>query len=505
MALSNIPAQRVPESAPHTPVAPRETAPYSRVRGGTRYTQVASTRRRRRNLVLGVVATVLAMVVLGAAIAFGSAASFVNSIGNRLNENVSAATKAVLAEQQASAVQLTSNWTDMSPFYMLLLGVDSNEARLDGSEVGDVGAYGAGQENYRTDTMILARVDPGNKKVALVSIHRDTLYPVDGTDRPQKINQAYSIGGVPKTIEVVSDFAGVPISHYAEINIDGLYAIVDALGGVEVDVPYDIDDWWTGWHLDAGLQTLNGEEAEIFTRSRHAYDEIGDGDRYRAAHQRLFLAAVLNKLMAASPIDMVSAINTLSNYVTTDLSLDQIINLALAMRGIDAENDVYSTMNPTEAEVIEGTYYEKNQDSYWRQIMEQVDEGLKPDSDTAYRAVNDDINNPNHVADDAAAASDQTSAPIQPAYVSDARVVVRSSPDYESVADEVLATLQGAGYRAEEGNTANVTPNGPRVVYEDAAYASVAKDIAGLIGGVATEAGDTWLVTGDIMVVAGPK
>ena len=240
MALSNIPAQRVPESAPHTPVAPRETAPYSRVRGGTRYTQVASTRRRRRNLVLGVVATVLAMVVLGAAIAFGSAASFVNSIGNRLNENVSAATKAVLAEQQASAVQLTSNWTDMSPFYMLLLGVDSNEARLDGSEVGDVGAYGAGQENYRTDTMILARVDPGNKKVALVSIHRDTLYPVDGTDRPQKINQAYSIGGVPKTIEVVSDFAGVPISHYAEINIDGLYAIVDALGGVEVDVPYDL-------------------------------------------------------------------------------------------------------------------------------------------------------------------------------------------------------------------------------------------------------------------------
>ena len=89
--------------------------------------------------------------------------------------------------------------------------------------------------------------------------------------------------------------------------------------------------------------------------------------------------------------------------------------------------------------------------------------------------------------------------------MSDARVVVRSSPDYESVADEVLATLQGAGYRAEEGNTANVTPNGPRVVYEDAAYASVAKDIAGLIGGVATEAGDTWLVTGDIMVVAGPK
>ena len=86
----------------------------------------------------------------------------------------------------------------MSPFYMLLLGVDSNEARLDGSEVGDVGAYGAGQENYRTDTMILARVDPGNKKVTLVSIHRDTLYPVDGTDRPQRSTRPTPSAACPR-------------------------------------------------------------------------------------------------------------------------------------------------------------------------------------------------------------------------------------------------------------------------------------------------------------------
>lgn len=494
MALSNIPAQQVPDFASKPAVVPREAAPYSRVRGGTRYTQVASSRRRHRHIAFGVMAAVVTVVMLGAAIALGSATSYVGSIGERLNENVTSETKAVLADQQASAVQLTSNWTDTSPFYMLLLGVDSNESRLAGTEVGDSGGYGSDPSNYRTDTMILARVDPGNKKVTLVSIHRDTLYPVDGTDRPQKINSAYSLGGASKTIEVVSDFAGVPISHYAEVNIDGLYAIVDALGGVEVDVPYDINDPWTGWTLSAGLQTLNGEDAEIFTRSRHAYDDLGDGDRYRAAHQRLFLAAVLNKLMSASPMDMVSAIDSLSSYVTTDLTLDQIVNLALAMRGIDAEADVYSTMNPTEAQIIDGTYYEVNQDAYWQQIMQQVDNGERPDADTAYRSVSDDINNPDHAATVEAAAQ---------GYASSAQVVVRSTADNQAGANAALTALQNAGYQATVGSTANVLPDVTTVVYESATYASDAQAIAGLLGGVATEAGDVWLITGDIMVVTG--
>lgn len=482
-------------------IAPREAAPYSRVRGGTRYTQVASTRRRRRNVVLGVVVTVLAMVVIGAAVAFGMVANFYGSISSRLNDNVSAETKAVLADQQASAVQLTSNWTDMSPFYMLLLGVDSSEARLSGDEVGDEGGYGAGQENYRTDTIILARIDPGNKKITLVSIHRDTLYPVYG--REQKINNAYSLGGVAGTIETISEYAGVPISHYAAINIDGLYAIVDALGGVEVDVPYDINDWWTGWTLSAGYQTLNGEQAEIFTRSRHAYDELGDGDRYRAAHQRLFLSALLSKLMAASPMDMVAAINTLANYVETDLKLDEIINLALAMRGIDAENDVYSTMNPTEAEIIDGTWYEISRDSYWQELMRQVDAGERPDSDTAYRAVADDINNPDHGDDSDTGSSGGTPATAQSQKSGDAYVVVKSAPDYASTSADTASLLRSNGWDAEDGGEGNATLSYTAVVYDDPAYADEAQAIADLIGGYVTEAGDVWSVAGDIMVVVG--
>lgn len=485
--------------------APRELAPYSRVRGGTRYTQVASTRRRRKHLVLGVVGSVLAMVAIGAAIAVICALNFYGSIGSRLNDNVSDATKAVLADQQATAKELVSNWTDMSPFYMLLLGVDSDESRMYGDESS---AYGADDSLYRTDTIILARVDPGNKKVTLVSIHRDTWLEIDGRER--KINEAYSLGGVPKTIEVISEFAGVPITHYAQINIDGLFAIVDALGGVEVDVPYDINDWWTGWTLEAGYQTLNGEDAMIFTRSRHAYDDLGDGDRYRAAHQRLFLSALLSKLMAASPMDMVATIDTLANYVETDLSVDQIVNLALAMRGIDAENDVYSTMNPTEATYEDygngnGAWYEIPQMNYWHELMRQVDSGERPDSDTAYRSVTDDINNPDHV--DTTTPAEPTSTTAAPATtssvapVSDAYVVIKSAPENTSAGAAAADTLRANGWTVEDAGAGNASVSTTTVVYDDPSYAADAQAIATLLGGRATEAGDVWSMAGDIMVV----
>ena len=495
-------AQPIVPASEGPATAPREIAPYSRVRGGTRYTQVASTRRRRKNLVLGVVGSVLAMVVLGIVITVVSALNFYGSIGSRLNDNVSDATKAVLADQQAAAKELTSNWTDMSPFYMLLLGVDSDENRMYGEESA---SYGADDSLYRTDTIILARIDPGNKKVTLVSIHRDTWLEIDGKER--KINEAFSLGGVPKTIEVISEFAGVPISHYAEINIDGLFAIVDALGGVEVDVPYAINDWWTGWTLDAGYQTLNGEDAMIFTRSRHAYDDLGDGDRYRAAHQRLFLSALLSKLMSASPMDMVATIDTLANYVETDLSADQIVNLALAMRGINAEDDVYSTMNPTDAQYEDygngnGAWYELPMWDYWHELMRQVDAGERPDSDTAYRSVTDDINNPDHTdtSEPSTTAATPTATPtVTP--TTDAYVVVKSSPGNTAAGSSAVSALSSCGWDVENGGTGNVSLSTTTVVYDDPSYATDAKAIASLLGGIATEAGTEWSMAGDIMVV----
>ena len=387
---------------------------YSRGRVATRYAATHRARQHNHRVAVGVVATITLILVAAIAITLTSALGFVGSIGSRINAGVDDATRAMLLQQQEEAqraalanlteeeMELPANWQDTTPFYMLLIGTDRSESRAYGEESWE---YGSDDANFRSDVMILARIDPGNKKVTLVSIHRDTYVAINGVY--QKINAAYSYGGVAKVIEVVSNYCGVPISHFAQVDIDGLAAVVDAMGGVTVEVPYEINDEEYAGYLPAGLQTLNGQEALIFTRSRHAYDAIGDGDRYRAAHQRLFLSAMAQQLFASSVPTMVNVINTVADYVTTDLTLDQILSLAMTMRDMSVAEDFYSTMNPTYAQVIDGIYYEITIDSQWQEIMSMVDAGEKPPVDSGYRDPLNDINNPDYVPETAFAEAAQ--------------------------------------------------------------------------------------------------
>ena len=225
--------------------------------------------------------------------------------------------------------------------------------------------------------MILTRVDPQNKKVTMVSMHRDTEIEIEGYGL-QKLNASYAIGGPALAIKTVSQMAGVPISHYAEINFDGFEEVVDALGGVEVDVPMEINDDEAGGHVDAGEQTLTGEEALILCRSRHSYDEYGDGDRYRAANQRLVLGAIAKKILSADPATMANTISALSQYITTDFKVGDIVALATSMQGIDPSKDIYSAMEPTISEYKNDTWYEQLDVAAWNTMMGRVREGLPP-------------------------------------------------------------------------------------------------------------------------------
>ena len=347
----------------------------------------------------------------------------------------------------------------------------------------------------------MTRIDPGKKIVTLVSIHRDTYCPeIDG-----KINSYYARGGASAVIEKISDFAEVPVSHYAEVNIDALVAVTDALGGVEVDVPYEINDTEymghiNGGHLDAGLQVLDGAKAELFTRSRHAYDNIGDGDRYRAANQRLFIDACLKKLMSATPVEMVNVINTVVDYVTTDLTLDQIVNLALAMRGIDTANGVYSTMNPTDSEYVNGIWYEYNDDERWHEIMAAVDAGERPPVDSDYVSVTNDINS----ADAATTSANAATAARNPAFAG-VSVSVRGCGCSAEAIDKVVSTLTDAGLSAWNAGASTLSLSTTQVIYEYDSMASIASQVATLLGATAIDAGEEWMLTegADVMVAVG--
>jgi len=249
---------------------------------------------------------------------------------------------------------LTGIATPFKPYYVLIVGSDAR-----------------GDEASRTDTIILARIDPTDHQVTLVSIPRDTYVDIDGYG-PSKINAAYAYGGAALTVKTVSEFAGVDIAHFVEVGFDGFEDIVDAVGGVTVDVPADttVDDIT----LPEGTQTLDGVQALVFVRCRKTY---ALGDYQRAANQRQFLAALATSVKKASFWRWPGIAKGIASCVSTDWSAEGMALMALEVRGMDASG-MYTAVVPSYTEDIDGVSYVVAYDDDWTAMMSRVDQGLDP-------------------------------------------------------------------------------------------------------------------------------
>lgn len=421
----------------------------------------ARKKRRGRKVRHIVLAAVITVLVVGAGTAF--------ALYQYLNGNLHAGLDADL---QGSLVQ--SDLTK-EPFYMLLLGTDKSESRENSAQY-------AG-DSFRSDSIILLRVDPVNKKATMVSLHRDTLVDM-GEHGQQKLNAAYSYGGASYMVDTVSSLAGVGISHYAEIDFDAFKDVVDALGGVEVDVPVEINDEKAGGHLDKGKQTLNGEQALILCRSRHTYDAQGDGDAYRAANQRLVLSAIAKKILQSDPATLANAVNVISQYVTTDLSVNDILALAQCMQGIDPDNDIYTGMEPTTSKYINNVWYEITDVEAWQKMMSRVDEGLPP--------------NETEIIDEA------TGTVLATSGSQSSKVVIRNGNGKSGVAAAVEAILKDKGYQFDTGNADNFKYPTTLIIYNDDSQAEEANSIQQTLGKGQVQKNDgSYEFDGDFLVIVG--
>ena len=305
-------------------------------------------------------AVVLVLLLAVGGVAFGGV-MYVNSITDKLHKNVDQNLMQALSVEKAAPGE---------PFYMLVMGVDRSEERV---AAGDM-------DTFRSDSMILARIDPQQKNVSLVSIERDTYVSIEGYG-PDKINASAALGGSALVVDTISKFAGVPIDHYVEFDFDGFKAAVDSLGGIEVDVPITIDDPMAGGRVEEGLQTLNGDQALILCRSRHSYDDYGSGDYYRMANQRMVMGAIAKKILSSDVVTMANTINAMADYITTDMDVQTIVEVATEMRGMNADEDIYSAMNPTVPTYVNDVWYEYCDLEAWRTMMGRVDAGLPPYAD----------------------------------------------------------------------------------------------------------------------------
>lgn len=294
---------------------------------------------------------VLAVIVVLCVAVGAAAALYMNSISDSMKMD---------SQQQSELDTVLSESTAQEPYYVLLLGSDARE----------------NDTASRSDTIILVRIDANVGKATLVSTPRDTKVEIEGHGT-QKINAAYAFGGPAGAVEAVEKMSGVEISHYAEIHFDELEKAVDQLGGIWVDIPESNDQTGasnTGVELNAGMQRLNGEQALAFARERYGYNE---GDFQRAENQRIIVQAIADTVLSLPPTELPGAVQSLANCISTDYSLDELVNLAQTFQ--QAEHYYfYSAMVPSTTKTIDGVSYTITLEDEWADMMQMVDTGQDP-------------------------------------------------------------------------------------------------------------------------------
>lgn len=263
-----------------------------------------------------------------------------------------------------------------SDFYMLLLGVDSSEQRENGEEAQFFNG------SFRSDTIIVAHVDLEDKKVALCSLERDIKTVIDGyeDDGYNKLNAAYALGGVDLMKSEAEDLIGEPIPYYAIVDMDGLTEMIDAFGGVDVDVEREFwDTQLEDGIAQGGMQTLNGQQAVLYSRSRYAWDE---GDFARARHQRDVLKALASKILASGDdlFSLYGAAETISTRIATNFTFPDLFEIAAKMRGMNAQTDIYSMMTPTIGEYVDGISYQILDEEQWDEMLYDFKNMIDPNA-----------------------------------------------------------------------------------------------------------------------------
>ena len=247
----------------------------------------------------------------------------------------------VLFDKQPSKPEKTNLMTAKDKIIVMIMGVDERE--------GDVG---------RSDTLMIATLDPKKKKAALLSIPRDTRVKIRGHGF-DKINAAYAYGGYALTQDTVEDLIGVHMEHHILINIKSFKKIIDAIGGVDINVEKRMyyEDVWDDdggllIDLQPGLQHMDGDTAITYVRYR---DEEGDIGRIR--RQQKFMQAVMDKITSPSIIPRIpSIIKEVVGSVQTDLSVKQLIEFATSLK--DAQKSgLQAEMLPGKPMYIDGVSY----------------------------------------------------------------------------------------------------------------------------------------------------
>ncbi|WP_395527452.1 LCP family glycopolymer transferase [Enterococcus faecalis] len=245
------------------------------------------------------------------------------------------------------------NLNNKEPFSVLLLGIDT----------GDDGRV----EQGRSDTTIVATVNPRDKQTTLVSLARDTYVDIPGQGKQDKLNHAYAFGGASLAMDTVENYLNIPINHYVSINMAGLKELVNAVGGIEVNNNLTFSQ--DGYDFTIGKISLDGEQALSYSRMRY---EDPNGDYGRQERQRKVIEGIVQKVLGLNSVSNYQEILTaVSDNMKTDLSFDDMKKIAL---------DYRSAFGKVKQDQLQGTGFMQDGVSYQRvdeQELTRVQQELK--------------------------------------------------------------------------------------------------------------------------------
>ncbi|MHC5247702.1 LCP family glycopolymer transferase [Enterococcus sp. LJL90] len=261
----------------------------------------------KKKVILGVFG-VLLVAFIGVV---GVAAKIYYDVKSSANDTYASAERSTTLREETGT---TAEISEQEPFSVLLLGIDT-------------GALGR-DEQGRSDTMILATVNPQLGQTTMISLERDTYTEIVGHGTTEKLNAAYAYGGVAMAMDTVESLLSVPVDHYITINMAGLEELVDAVGGITVNNSFTFD--YEGTNFSIGTINLNGEDALKYSRMR--YDDP-NGNYGRQERQRKVIAAIAQKVLSLSGVtEYQSILNAISSNMTTDFTFDEMTSIALNYR-----------------------------------------------------------------------------------------------------------------------------------------------------------------------------
>lgn len=283
-------------------------------------TPAGPARRRRvgRWVLLGLALVLVLLVAWGVA----SYLAFRSGIGDA-NDRVPGSVRALLTRQDGL---LTS-----TPTTILVLGTDG-------------GTTPGREASNRSDSIMLLRTDPRRHRLAFLSIPRDLRVDVPGVGT-SKINAAFQLGGATLALRTVRLLTGLEVNHVAFVDFDRFRELVDAVGGIDVDVPQPILSnrfdcpfssaarcaQWQGWRFEKGRQHMDGRRALVYSRIRENRLDPSETDLDRARRQQQVVQAAADELTSLGAAFRLPFIgDEVTAPLATDLSAGQVLQLGWA-------------------------------------------------------------------------------------------------------------------------------------------------------------------------------